>query len=86
MACPGHVRASFGPAVPVGCRGGFDFTLLFEQSILSLAPCLIFCIVVITREWRRRRGDRVPHEKPIRTSLLGLAVLAVCCYLPCFVY
>ena len=40
--CPPHADAAFGPAVDVDCRGGFDFTLLFEQSILTLIPAA-FC-------------------------------------------
>ena len=28
----------FGPAVYNDCRDGFDFTLLFEQSMLTLLP------------------------------------------------
>jgi ATP-binding cassette, subfamily C (CFTR/MRP), member 1 len=27
------------------CRGGFDFTLLFEESILSILPLLLLLIV-----------------------------------------
>ena len=38
-ACPND--DVFGPGAG-GCRGGFDFTLLFEQSILSIAPSVIF--------------------------------------------
>ena len=40
---------SFGPAVPVVCRGGFDFTLLFEQAILDLLPATLFICAVAFR-------------------------------------
>lgn len=39
-------------------RGGFDFTLLFEDAILSIAPiALILCIAPlrIAYLWRRNR-------------------------------
>ncbi|QPC79478.1 hypothetical protein HYE68_010230 [Fusarium pseudograminearum] len=33
----------FGPSVwTEGCRGGFDFTLSFQESILSIAPSAVF--------------------------------------------
>ncbi|EED17878.1 ATP-dependent bile acid permease, putative [Talaromyces stipitatus ATCC 10500] len=35
----------FGPAVGTGYRDGFDFTLLFEQSILSIPPATILLII-----------------------------------------
>lgn len=31
------IDRSFGPYA-LNCRGGFDFTVLFEESILTLAP------------------------------------------------
>ncbi|KAF3480026.1 ABC transporter [Arthroderma uncinatum] len=36
MACSVAVEDTFGPAVARSCLGGFDFTLLFEESILTL--------------------------------------------------
>lgn len=36
---------SLGPLVPVGCRDGFDFTLDFEQIILSSVPSFILILV-----------------------------------------
>ncbi|PYH48181.1 ABC transporter-like protein [Aspergillus saccharolyticus JOP 1030-1] len=35
----------FGPGITGGCRSNFDFTLLFEQSILSLLPSTILILV-----------------------------------------
>jgi hypothetical protein len=32
------VEDTFGPAVASSCVGGFDFTLLFEESILTVLP------------------------------------------------
>ncbi|KAI0814150.1 ABC transporter [Xylaria sp. FL0064] len=48
-ACPSDADSSFGPAINSSCRGGFDFTLLFEESILSLSPAALFIIV---SSWR----------------------------------
>lgn len=37
---------SFGPWAGLGCRGGFDFTLLFEEAILTIPlQCLLLLIV-----------------------------------------
>ncbi|KAH8698352.1 multidrug resistance-associated protein [Talaromyces proteolyticus] len=39
----------FGPVIDRGCRGGFDFTLLFEQAILGLVPAVAFLLVCPVR-------------------------------------
>ncbi|KAH8599078.1 ABC transporter-like protein [Bisporella sp. PMI_857] len=36
--CDPQADNVFGPRVAVSCRGGLDFTLLFEQAILSIVP------------------------------------------------
>ena len=43
--CLGSADNDFGPAV-LGCRNGFDFTLLFEQTILSLVPSLLLLLLI----------------------------------------
>jgi len=40
--------STFGPVV-VGCRGDFDFTVLFEQVIFSIVPSSIFILLGIPR-------------------------------------
>ncbi|CAK7198432.1 hypothetical protein SEUCBS139899_001093 [Sporothrix eucalyptigena] len=45
---------SFGPVVAAACRGGFDFTLVFEQSFFVILPCSLFLVVVL-QLWRTRR-------------------------------
>lgn len=42
------VDNTFGPVVSGGCRGGFDFTLLFEEGILSipLSILLLLCFPI----------------------------------------
>lgn len=42
------VDDTFGPSVGQ-CRGGFDFTLLFEESILSLLPLVLLLGIVPLR-------------------------------------
>ena len=42
------VDDSFGPYAK-GCRGGFDFTLLFEESILSVLPLILLIGIVPLR-------------------------------------
>ncbi|KAI0201171.1 hypothetical protein F4808DRAFT_129571 [Astrocystis sublimbata] len=37
--------ASFGPVVDRGCRGGFDFTVQFEELILAILPTAVFLLV-----------------------------------------
>jgi len=39
----------FGPVVAAECRQGFDFTLLFEQSILSILPSSLFLLAIVPR-------------------------------------
>ena len=45
---------TFGPTVANNCYGGFDFTLLFEESILNLLPLGIagwFCPSLVVFRW-----------------------------------
>ncbi|KAI0906085.1 P-loop containing nucleoside triphosphate hydrolase protein [Ustulina deusta] len=36
---------SFGPAVESDCRGGFDFTVQFEELVLAILPATIFLLL-----------------------------------------
>src|SRR2546421_11635948 len=47
--CTNGADNVFGPVVAPPCRQGFDFTLLFEQSILSIGASCIFLLVVPSR-------------------------------------
>ncbi|KAK7953218.1 multidrug resistance-associated [Apiospora saccharicola] len=43
---------SFGPSVKSPeCRGGFDFTLMFEESILTLLPAALFVALAAIRSY-----------------------------------
>lgn len=44
-SCPHPIDNSFGPWAKQ-CRGAFDFTLLFEDSILSI-PLTCICLLVL---------------------------------------
>ncbi|KAF4440396.1 hypothetical protein F53441_12344 [Fusarium austroafricanum] len=56
--------------------GVFDFTILFEQSILSLLPTCLFIILVPVRLYILRNRDRVTKLGP----LLWLKLATIACY------
>ncbi|OIW26905.1 putative multidrug resistance-associated protein [Coniochaeta ligniaria NRRL 30616] len=71
---------TFGPAVPpiAECRDGFDFTVTFEEGILSIGPaCLLFVILpwrLLSLLGRRCKTKRSwLHE----IKLIGYAALGV---------
>ncbi|KAL4789180.1 putative ABC transporter [Aspergillus venezuelensis] len=51
--CHIRVQDTFGPQVS-GCHEDFDFTLLFEESILYLPPLLIATSAAVLRIWQLR--------------------------------
>jgi len=44
--CPSTVDDSFGPWAGPNCRRGFDFTLLFEEAVLSIPISVLFLLVL----------------------------------------
>ncbi|KAL8840168.1 MAG: hypothetical protein Q9176_004016 [Flavoplaca citrina] len=74
--CPA-VDNSFGPYAG-SCRGGFDFTLLFEETILSLLP---LCVILVVVPWRAlylvRRKTKVDGTVLLPLKLLLYASYAV---------
>lgn len=50
------------------CRGGFDFTLLFEETILTLLPIALISILVPLRIWQLSQKRR----KVVESWLLPL--------------
>lgn len=48
-SCSIDLHDVFGPTVAYSCLNGFDFTLLFEESILTLLPLLLTVLVLIPR-------------------------------------
>jgi hypothetical protein len=70
------VDNTFGPGA-TACRGGFDFTLLFEESILSILPSALFLLIVPNRLLHVCRGS-----KKVRRSTLQILKLASLRYVP----
>ncbi|KAE9376787.1 putative ATP-binding cassette transporter [Stipitochalara longipes BDJ] len=64
----------FGPTIPEG----FDFTLLFQDSLLSILPSAILLIVIPFRIWSLRGKTRKVHRSLIyENKLLFLVVFAL---------
>lgn len=63
-SCTSH---AFGPA---SCDGSFDFTLLFEQSILSIAPSAIFLCCLPVSLFKLHRAAPKFNASYIRTLKL----------------
>ncbi|KAH6652223.1 putative ABC multidrug transporter [Truncatella angustata] len=74
--CPGD--RSFGPAV-VGCRNDFDFSITFEETILSIVPSGLFILIAawrlhtLTSYQKLIRGHAIRYLKS--ASLLALVAL-----------
>ncbi|KAG4289064.1 hypothetical protein FPRO06_03886 [Fusarium proliferatum] len=76
--CTPSLDASFGPFVGPECRDGFDFTLVFEQSILVLSPAALLLILAPVRLFRLRNVPVKVSGHRLRTVKLALiALLAV---------
>ncbi|KAM5429329.1 hypothetical protein McanCB56680_000032 [Microsporum canis] len=73
MACSITVEDVFGPVVASSCLGGFDFTLLFEESILTLVP------LGIAVAWAFFRF-RALHREPAKAQPSWLAALKLATY------
>ncbi|KAL8369750.1 hypothetical protein RB595_000201 [Gaeumannomyces hyphopodioides] len=56
--CAAAIDDSFGPWAGPACRGGFDFTLLFEESTLTIPVQTAFLLVMPWRLWQLVRSDR----------------------------
>ncbi|OJK04669.1 hypothetical protein ASPACDRAFT_1892879 [Aspergillus aculeatus ATCC 16872] len=74
----------FGPVVALGCRNGFDFTLLFEQSILGILPAVAFllasplrAVYLIKKDARTQRNSLrfVKLTATLTFALIQLALL-----------
>jgi ATP-binding cassette subfamily C (CFTR/MRP) protein 1 len=56
----------FGPIIQ-GCRSNFDFTLLFEQTILSIPPAAILLVLAPPRLVKLIRSRKKTLPNPIRS-------------------
>lgn len=66
MSCR-QIDDNFGPYAG-RCRGGFDFTLFFEEAILSILPTLLLLAVIPFRVLYLYK-----REIKVEQSLLSLA-------------
>ncbi|KAF5977483.1 multidrug resistance-associated 1 [Fusarium coicis] len=73
--CTSSVDASFGPFVGPECRDGFDFTIVFEQSILVLSPAALLLILAPVRLFRLRNAPVKVTGHRLRTLKLAFITL-----------
>jgi ATP-binding cassette subfamily C (CFTR/MRP) protein 1 len=68
---------AFGPAISRACRSGFDFTLMFEQSMLSILPSALLLLLTPLRLYALY-GENVKTvcDLRYRTKAATVAVLA----------
>ncbi|KAF5007801.1 hypothetical protein FDECE_5884 [Fusarium decemcellulare] len=69
----------FGPSVWTdGCRGGFDFTLSFQESILSIVPSAVFLLLVGPRvTYLLKTPDRAKRHATYTPKLITSVIYAV---------
>jgi hypothetical protein len=58
---------TFGPIVH-GCRDGFDFTLLFEDAILSLIPSILVLLASVVRVLQLQSRPVLVHGRSLQWS------------------
>ncbi|RAQ42669.1 ABC transporter [Aspergillus flavus] len=68
---------SFGPFVTTLCHGGFDFTVLFEASILTIVPAACFLLLVPFRLVQLSRQSPKVLSSARRVVTIALAVFLV---------
>ena len=68
--CTNEADLKFGPGVGEDCRGGLDFTLLFEQALFTLIPAAIFLLVFPFRLFHLAKTEVRARASPIRTAKL----------------
>ncbi|KAI9826794.1 MAG: hypothetical protein M1819_007265 [Sarea resinae] len=77
-SCTIAVEDSFGPQEKY-CLGGFDFTLLFEETFLSIAPNGLFLIAALLRSFVLfKERTKVNREVLYWLKLVNFAALNQC--------
>lgn len=66
LLCPESVDGSFGPWAGPDCRGGLDFTFLFELIFFSLLPAAVFIGTAIWQCWKLQRNPKLVHQGKLR--------------------
>lgn len=66
------------------CRGGFDFSLLFEETILEILPILLILITIPVRLWHlSQKQNKVVGSWLVLIKLVsGHLAPAVCTEIP----
>ena len=63
----------FGPQVSADCRGGFDFTLLFEEVILTIVPLvLVFVMIPFRLVYLFKQAQNVKIDSLYHLKLVGI--------------
>lgn len=57
LSCLDGIDDTFGPWAGPGCRGGFDFTLFFEDTILTIPLYCLFLIALPVRVYQLAQAD-----------------------------
>jgi ATP-binding cassette subfamily C (CFTR/MRP) protein 1 len=70
-----QIDGTFGPHAGQ-CRGGFDFTLFFEETILSILPIALMMVVAPFRLYYLFKKD----NKVVRSILLPSKLVGHSCY------
>ncbi|RYP83764.1 hypothetical protein DL769_001296 [Monosporascus sp. CRB-8-3] len=76
-ACPAGIDDSFGPWAGHECRGGFDFTLLFEESIITIPLQCLFLLALPVRYLQLAKAN----TKVVSSPLVVLKLCAAVCLL-----
>ncbi|RDW84315.1 hypothetical protein BP6252_01905 [Coleophoma cylindrospora] len=63
---------SFGPSVGGTCRGGFDFSVVFEESIFSIGPAALLLLTIPLRVFQLHR-----RRRKVKNTTLHVAKLSV---------
>jgi ATP-binding cassette subfamily C (CFTR/MRP) protein 1 len=64
----------FGPWAGPDCRGGFDFTLLFEEVFFSTVPVVLFLVAASFRiNYLRSRQAKLLRSGLLYTKLVRIS-------------
>ncbi|KAJ3569671.1 hypothetical protein NPX13_g6005 [Xylaria arbuscula] len=68
---------SFGPAVEDGCRGGFDFTVQFEELVLALLPAAVFLLLTPFRAFALLQRRIIARRNGLYFAKMGTIAVYV---------
>ncbi|KAI0136261.1 putative ATP-binding cassette transporter [Xylariales sp. AK1849] len=74
MAEPQCSEDAFGPGIGHDCRGGFDFTLLFEQAVLGVIPASVFILAFLSRLTYLAKKQVTTSNSVARIQNLAVAI------------